>query len=73
MEIPSVKFEWLKFDEAEMIGGLLHDRLAENGAPVPMTRDDLGWADLVQFVMRAALAAVAERGDVASDDVAGEP
>lgn len=44
----------LKFPEAEALGVECHDRMVAMGVPPVLKRDDLGWADLVQFVLRRA-------------------
>lgn len=44
----------LKFPEAEALGVECHDRMVAMGVPPVLERDDLGWADLVQFVLRRA-------------------
>lgn len=44
----------LKFPEAEALGVECHDRMVAMGLPPVLKRDDLGWADLVQFVLRRA-------------------
>jgi hypothetical protein len=54
----------ISFAEAEAIGLAVHDRIAAMGAVPPMRRDDLGWGDLVQFVLRSARSAAAARGGV---------
>ena len=51
----------LTFAEAEIIGIALHDRLVANDVTPPLARDDMAWADLVQFVMRQAAEAHAAR------------
>ncbi|WP_411340330.1 hypothetical protein V6U71_21570 [Sphingopyxis sp. J-6] len=53
----------LSFAEAEAIGAACFDRwekMAGEGS-APLTREDMGWADLVQFVWRSGMAAIAER------------
>lgn len=41
--------------QAETVGQQLHDRWHVMAAgTVPLTRDDLAWADIVQFVLRTA-------------------
>jgi hypothetical protein len=42
------------FAEAEEIGRQLHDRWEKMTGAAPLTRDDLGWADLIQFTLRTA-------------------
>lgn len=52
----------ISFAEAEAIGVAVHDRWVKLGVAPVLTRDDLGWGDLVQFIVREANAAVAARG-----------
>jgi predicted protein tyrosine phosphatase len=49
------------FAEAETIGQQLHDRWAKMTGKAPLQRDDLGWADLIQFVLRTARDVVDQR------------
>lgn len=51
----------LTFGEAERIGMALHDRFIAMMGSAPMTRDDQGWGDVVQFVMRESRQAISER------------
>ena len=51
----------ITFAEAEQIGQEMHDRFVANDVTPPLSRDDLGWADMVQFVMRRANDAVMAR------------
>lgn len=51
----------ITFAEAEWIGQEMHDRFVANDVTPPLTRDDMGWADMVQFVMRRANEAVMAR------------
>lgn len=52
----------VKFAEAEVIGGELHDRWAAlSGGEPPLTRGDFAWADMVQFVIMRADAAARAR------------
>jgi hypothetical protein len=44
----------LTFAQAEQIGQDLHDHWEKMAGAAPMGRDDLGWADLVQRVVRLA-------------------
>ena len=45
----------IRFAEAEAIGAELHDRWQLlSGADAPLTRDDMAWGDVVQFVIRRA-------------------
>lgn len=55
----------LSFAEAEAIGVACFDRwekMAGEGS-APLSRDDMGWADLVQFIWRTGTSAIADRGD----------
>lgn len=56
------------FGEAEAIGVQLHDRMVAQLGAAPMTRDDLGWGDLVQFVLRKASEAARDRASKTEDD-----
>lgn len=51
----------LTFAEAETVGAQLHDHWLKMAGEVPMPRDDMGWADLVQRTMRLAADAVDAR------------
>lgn len=51
----------LTFAQAEKLGQEMHDRFVANDVTPPLTRDDMGWADMVQFVMRRAGDLVADR------------
>lgn len=51
----------LRFSDAEQIGGELHDRWQVFAGSAPMARDDMGWADDVQFVVRRAREIKTER------------
>lgn len=51
----------LTFDEAETVGAQLHDHWAKMAGEAPMPREDMGWADLVQRVVRLARDAVDAR------------
>lgn len=51
----------LTFAQAEKLGQEMHDRFVSDGRTPPMPRDDLAWADMVQFVMRRAGDLVGER------------
>ena len=55
----------ITFAEAEAIGAAVHDRLVAMAVTPPMTRDDMGWADLAQFVSRQIGDTIAarEKGD----------
>ena len=55
----------LRFDDAQAVGEAVHDQWEKLVGPAPLARDDLAWADLVQFVARAARARVAERLETA--------
>ncbi len=53
----------VSFDQAETIGRRLHDHwLKMNDGTAPMSADNLGWADVVQFVVREARAIIHETG-----------
>ena len=51
----------LTFAEAESIGEQLHDHWEKMAGAAPMERGDMGWADLVQQVIRRARDVVAQR------------
>ncbi|HEX4736711.1 MAG TPA: hypothetical protein VH331_04020 [Allosphingosinicella sp.] len=51
----------LSFDDAEAVGAAFHDQWEKLVGPAPIGRDDLAWADLVQFVTRAASSRLAQR------------
>lgn len=51
----------LIYDEAQDVGAAVHDQWLRTTAEAPIGRDDLGWADLVQFVTRKACERVVER------------
>ena len=51
----------LTYKEAESVGEALHDHWTKMTGRAPIERGSLEWADLVQFVARAARARVAER------------
>lgn len=51
----------LTFAEAERLGAELHDRWFAMTGEEPLRVDDMGWADIVQFVMRRATTIIAER------------
>lgn len=44
----------LTFGQAQRVGELLHDRWGAMAGQVPLQRDDMAWADIVQFVLRMA-------------------
>lgn len=44
----------LSFGEAETVGAELHDRWRAQAGDAPLTRDDMAWGDIVQFVIRRA-------------------
>lgn len=52
----------IRFGEAEAIGREVHDRW-EKLAPgnVPLSRDDMAWGDIVQFIIRMAQKTALER------------
>ncbi len=51
----------LTYDEAQAVGEAVHDRWVWLTGGAPIARDDLGWADLVQFVTRKACERLVER------------
>jgi hypothetical protein len=53
----------ITFAEAEALGQQLHDHWMAMADSAPMPREDLGWADVVQFVLRKARDVVAARGE----------
>ena len=57
----------LTFDEAQRVGERVHDHWVRMTGEAPVPRDNFAWADLVQFVTRAACERVVERG-MAEDD-----
>ncbi|HEY0413236.1 MAG TPA: hypothetical protein VGD66_08840 [Allosphingosinicella sp.] len=50
----------LSFDDALAVGEAFHDQWEKLVGPAPIGRDDLAWADLVQFVTRTARTRAAE-------------
>lgn len=56
----------LTYSEAEMVGAEVHDRWLRVHGEAPIARDNLKWADLVQFVTIRACELVVER-DAGSD------
>jgi hypothetical protein len=59
----------ITFPEAEAIGCELHDWLAHHLGRdcLPMARDDQGWGNSVQFVLRRAHAASRDRAEKGTD------
>jgi hypothetical protein len=51
----------ITFDQAQAIGEKLYDRWIKMIGAAPLERDDLGWGDIVQFVVREARAAAIEK------------
>ena len=51
----------LSYDEAQAVGAAVHDHWLRMTGTAPGGRDDLYWADLVQFVTRKACERVVER------------
>lgn len=49
----------LTFGQALRVGELLHDRWSIMAGTVPLSRDDMAWGDIVQFVLRTASAVAA--------------
>jgi hypothetical protein len=61
MTDPAVLSPLITFAEAEAVGAALHDHFEKQLGTTPMARDDMGWGDVVQFVLRTASAAVRAR------------
>lgn len=59
MSVPALPI--LSYDEAQDVGAALHDHWLRLTGAAPIGRDDLGWADLVQFVTRKACERVVAR------------
>lgn len=57
----------LSYDEAQDVGAAVHDHWLRLTGEAPIGRDNLGWADLVQFVTRKACERVVEREAEADD------
>ena len=55
----------LTYDEAQSVGEAVHDHWLRMTGEAPIARDNLGWADIVQFVTRKACERLVER---AGDD-----
>jgi hypothetical protein len=51
----------ISFDEAQAIGEVLHDHWKKMAGDAPLARDDMGWGDIVQLVIRSARGTVEER------------
>ena len=51
----------LAFEEAEKVGRALHDHWVKMAGEAPMPAEDMGWADMVQFVARKAREIANER------------
>jgi hypothetical protein len=51
----------LSYDEALAVGADVHDHWQRMTGAAPIGRDDLSWADLVQFVTRKACERMVER------------
>lgn len=51
------------FAQAEQLGGELHDYVQRHAAEAPFVRDDMAWADMVQFVIRRARGLAGEQAD----------
>ena len=60
----------LTFDEAQRVGERVHDHWVRMTGDAPVPRDNFAWADLVQFVTRAACERLIER-DVGEEDLPG--
>ena len=52
----------LTFAQAEAVGQALHDHWEKMAGSAPLHREDQGWGDIVQFVIRTARGIV-ETGD----------
>jgi hypothetical protein len=44
----------LTFSQAEALGREIHDHWEKMAGSAPLSRDDCGWADIVQLVIRRA-------------------
>lgn len=44
----------LTFGQAERVGQALHDRWEKMTGKAPLEREDMGWGDIIQFVIRTA-------------------
>ena len=51
----------LNYDDALAVGEALHDHWLKMAGSAPIERDNLAWADMVQFVSRTARARLAAR------------
>jgi hypothetical protein len=51
----------LTFAEAGLVGEALHDHWEKMAGQAPLTREDMAWGDMVQFVLRKARDAVDAR------------
>ena len=51
----------LTYEEAQDVGAAVHDHWLRMTGEAPIGRDNLGWADLVQFVTRKAWERLVER------------
>lgn len=60
---PARSVPLLRFAEAEALGHALHDHWEKMSGTPPLRRDDMGWADVVQFVLRKAFEAEVARQD----------
>ena len=58
----------ITFAEAEAIGTAIHDRFIAMSVTPPMKRDDMGWADIAQFVARQIGDAISAREDKEEND-----
>jgi predicted protein tyrosine phosphatase len=58
----------LSYDEAQDVGAAVHDHWLRMTGEAPIGRDQLGWADLVQFVTCKACERVVER-EAAEDQI----
>lgn len=62
----------LSYDEAQAVGAEMHDHWLRMTGEAPIRRDDLGWADLVQFVTRKACERVIAREGAGDPAFCGE-
>jgi hypothetical protein len=62
-------FPLLSYDEAQDVGAAVHDYWLRLTGEATIGRDNLGWADLVQFVTRKAWERVVARQADADDRI----
>jgi len=58
-------------DEAQSVGEAMHDHWFRMTGEAPIARDNLAWADLVQFVTRKACECVVGRGSEDTEPAEG--